>query len=42
MCAFSNSYHADGELAQAADRVRPLDDLVTKIGFHDRDDAPRS
>ena len=33
MCAFSNSFDSEGELAKTVDRVRPLDDFLGEIGF---------
>jgi uncharacterized LabA/DUF88 family protein len=36
LCAFTNSYEPDGDLATTADRVRPLDEAFEKIGFNER------
>ena len=36
LCAFTNSYDPEGELAKAADHVRPLDEAFEKIGFNER------
>lgn len=33
LCAFQNSFDPDGDLARAADRVRPLDEAFETIGF---------
>jgi len=36
LCAFKNSFDPDGELAQAVDLVRPLDDAFETIGFNEQ------
>jgi uncharacterized LabA/DUF88 family protein len=35
ICAFTSSYDPGGELAQAVEKVRPLDDIFAQIGYHD-------
>jgi hypothetical protein len=35
LCAFRNSFPDDGDLAQAVDRVRPLDECFERIGYRE-------
>ncbi len=35
LCAFSSSFHEDGELAQAADKVRLLDNKLKEVGHYE-------